>query len=179
MEYVGVELFSNCFFTNIFSLCAWGIPAVIISASAFTSWCVVSEMLQPKPYQSCAFATDYIVKMNITELIFTRNILCINKITCIQLYEQCTGEKQHCKQICCSKFHINVEYREQFIYTCMQKGCMWWCSWLRQCATSRPHYGPGVDSTSRRNEYQEYFLGGKGGRSAGLANLPPSCVDCL
>ena len=26
------------------------------------------------------------------------------------------------------------------------------------------HYGPGVDSASNRNEYQEYFLGGKGGR---------------
>jgi hypothetical protein len=22
----------------------------------------------------------------------------------------------------------------------------------------RPHYGPGVDSVSNRNEYQEYFL---------------------
>jgi len=28
----------------------------------------------------------------------------------------------------------------------------------------RLHYGPGVDSASNRNEYQEYFLGGKGGR---------------
>jgi len=27
----------------------------------------------------------------------------------------------------------------------------------------RPHYGPGVDSASNRNKYQEYFLGGKGG----------------
>ena len=28
--------------------------------------------------------------------------------------------------------------------------------------------GPGVDSTSNRNEYQEYFLGGKGGRGVQL-----------
>ena len=55
----------------------------------------------------------------------------------------------------------------------------WWCSWLRHCITSRKvadsipdgvigmfpltysfrsHYGPGVDSVSNRNEYQEYFL---------------------
>ena len=27
----------------------------------------------------------------------------------------------------------------------------------------RSHYGPGVDSASNRNEYQEYLLGGKGG----------------
>ena len=26
---------------------------------------------------------------------------------------------------------------------------------------SLPHYGPGVDSTSNRSEYQEYFLGVK------------------
>jgi len=39
----------------------------------------------------------------------------------------------------------------------------------------RPHYGPGVDSASNRNEYQEYFLVGKGGRCIGLT-LPPSCA---
>jgi hypothetical protein len=39
-------------------------------------------------------------------------------------------------------------------------------------------YGPGVDSASNRNEYQEYFLGGKGGRFVGLTTLPPSCGDC-
>jgi len=54
--------------------------------------------------------------------------------------------------------------------------------WLRYCATNRKvagsipagvsefftdiksfqsHYGPGVDSVSNRNEYQEYFLGVK------------------
>jgi hypothetical protein len=52
-----------------------------------------------------------------------------------------------------------------------------WRSWLRHCATSqevagsipdgviknfhrqsfRPHYGPGVDSASNSNEYQEHF----------------------
>ena len=57
-----------------------------------------------------------------------------------------------------------------------------WRSWLRHCATSwkvagsipdgvigffsltqsfRPYYGPGVDSASNRNEYQECFLGVK------------------
>jgi len=30
-----------------------------------------------------------------------------------------------------------------------------------------------------RNEYQEYFLGGKGGRCVRLTTLPPSCTDCL
>jgi len=30
------------------------------------------------------------------------------------------------------------------------------------------HYGPGVDAASNRNEYQEYFLGVKGGRCVRL-----------
>jgi hypothetical protein len=77
-----------------------------------------------------------------------------------------------------------------------------WRSRLRHCATSRkvagsipdvagifhwhnlsrPHYGPGIDSASNRNEYQEYFLGEggcKGGRCVGLTVLPPSCAGCL
>jgi len=69
--------------------------------------------------------------------------------------------------------------------------------WLRCCATIRnvagsipagvsgffndiksfrSHYGPGVDSASNRNEYREYFLGGKGGRCVRLTTLPPSCA---
>jgi len=61
----------------------------------------------------------------------------------------------------------------------------WWHSWLRNCATSWKdtgsipggslwnfsltlsfllHYGFGIDSVSNRNEYQEYFLEGKGGQ---------------
>ena len=62
--------------------------------------------------------------------------------------------------------------------------------WLRCCATNRKvagsipsdiksfrsHYGPGVDSASNRNEYQEHFLGGKGGRCIRLTTLPPSCA---
>jgi len=40
----------------------------------------------------------------------------------------------------------------------------------------RSHYGPGVDSASNRNEYQEYFLVGKGGRCVRLTTLPPSCA---
>jgi len=41
------------------------------------------------------------------------------------------------------------------------------------------YYGPGVDSASNRNGYQEYFLGGKYGRFLGLTTLPPSFADCL
>jgi len=79
-------------------------------------------------------------------------------------------------------------------------GGTWCCSWLRHCATSQKvtgsipdgvigifrltwsfwlHCGPGVDSASNRHEYQEYFLGGKGGWCVGLTTLPPSCAGCL
>ena len=55
-----------------------------------------------------------------------------------------------------------------------------WCNRIFSLTQSfRPHHGPGVDSASNRNEYQEYFLGGKGGRCVELKTLPLSCVDCL
>jgi hypothetical protein len=38
------------------------------------------------------------------------------------------------------------------------------------------HYFPGVDSASNRNEYREYFLGGKCVRCVRLTTLPPSCA---
>jgi len=43
----------------------------------------------------------------------------------------------------------------------------------------RPHFGPGVDLASNRNEYQEYFLGCEYVRCVGLTTLPPSFADCL
>ena len=41
---------------------------------------------------------------------------------------------------------------------------------LIQCTTARP---------SNRNEYQEYFLWGKGGRCVWLTTIPPARADCL
>jgi len=69
--------------------------------------------------------------------------------------------------------------------------------WLRCCVTNRKvagsipagvsgffidikylrsHYGPGVDSASNSNEYQEHFLGVKSGRCVRLTTLPPFCA---
>ena len=39
---------------------------------------------------------------------------------------------------------------------------------FHRLSPSRPHYGPGIASTSNINEYQEYFLESKGGRRVGL-----------
>jgi hypothetical protein len=52
-----------------------------------------------------------------------------------------------------------------------------WCHWT--FSLTFIYCGPGVDSASNRNEYQEYILGVKGGRCIGLTTLPPSCADCL
>ena len=38
--------------------------------------------------------------------------------------------------------------------------------WNFSLTSFRPHYGPGFDSASNRNEYQKYFLGG-GVKAAG------------
>jgi hypothetical protein len=57
-----------------------------------------------------------------------------------------------------------------------------WCHWNFSLTKSFwLHYGPGpgVDSASNRNEYQEYFLGRKGGWCIGLKTLPTLCVKCL
>ena len=40
-------------------------------------------------------------------------------------------------------------------------------------------HGPGIDSSSSRNEYLGYLLEGKGDRCVGLRNLSLSCADCL
>jgi hypothetical protein len=37
-----------------------------------------------------------------------------------------------------------------------------WCHWnFSLTQPYRSHFGPGVDSTSNRNEYQEHFMGVK------------------
>jgi len=53
-----------------------------------------------------------------------------------------------------------------------------WCHWnfsLIQNPSDRP-MALGLDSASNRNEYQEDFSGGKGGRCVRLTTLPPSCA---
>ena len=55
-----------------------------------------------------------------------------------------------------------------------------WCHWnFALVQFFRPHCGPGVDSAANRNEYQDYFLEGKGGRCIGLTTLRPSFADCF
>ena len=74
--------------------------------------------------------------------------------------------------------HAVAQLVEALCYKPEGRGFDWnWNFSLTQ--SFRPHYGPGVDSASNRNEYREYFLWGKDGRCVGLTILPPSCADCL
>jgi len=55
-----------------------------------------------------------------------------------------------------------------------------WCHWNYWLIESFwPHYGPGVHWAPNRNEYQEYYLEGKGGRCVGLTTLPLPYADFL
>jgi hypothetical protein len=74
-----------------------------------------------------------------------------------------------------------VQWEEALLYIPEGRGFdSQWCRWNFSLALSfRSHSGPGFDSASNRNEYQEYFLGGKGGRCVMLTNLLTSCADCL
>jgi len=42
-----------------------------------------------------------------------------------------------------------------------------------------PHYGPGADSASNRNQYHRYPLDSKGGRCVEMTTLLPLCADCV
>jgi len=91
---------------------------------------------------------------------------------------------------------LTLEFYGMWEYALRYKGTTV-AQWLRCCTTNRKvavsipagvsgffidtkffrsHYGPGVDSGSNRNKYQEHFLGVKSGRCARLTTLPPSCA---
>jgi hypothetical protein len=54
------------------------------------------------------------------------------------------------------------------------------CHWnFTSTYSFRPHDGPDFDSASIRNEYQEYFFGGKHGWCMWLKTLLPSYPNCL
>jgi hypothetical protein len=72
------------------------------------------------------------------------------------------------KQSCEASPHHHTRYlRYEFAPVCMHDIILKVALW------------PWGDSASNRNEYQEYYLGGKGGRCVGLTTLPPSRADCL
>ena len=72
-----------------------------------------------------------------------------------------------------TKYFIGIKKNLGIIVSIGRRWGTWWCSWLKHCVESRGfdsrwchwnfsfrlYYGPGVDSASNRNEYQEYFLG--------------------
>ena len=71
--------------------------------------------------------------------------------------------------------HVVVQFFEAIHYNPESHGFhSQWCHWNFSLTKSFwPHCGPGVDTPCNKNEYKEYFLGGKGGRCVGLTTLPP------
>ena len=108
----------------------------------------------------------------------------------------CYGEEQVQSSSFPLSISISFEEARRFLFSLLNTEEASVAQWLRCCATNRKdagsipagvigifidiksfrsQYGPGVDSASNRNEYQDYFLGGKGGRYVRLTTLPPSC----
>jgi hypothetical protein len=92
--------------------------------------------------------------------------------------------------VACNQIHVSyIKIKAQEVVLsieatrCKSEGSgfdSWWSNWKFSLTKSfRPHYGREVDTASNRNEYQEYLLGGKGGRYVRLTTLPPSYADCL
>ena len=95
-------------------------------------------------------------------------------------------------------YEYKIRYRSEYLFKVFPRALgTAVAQWLRCCATNRKvagsipagvsgffiniksfrsHCGPGVDSASDRNEYQEHFLGGKSGRCVRPTTLPPSCA---
>jgi len=64
------------------------------------------------------------------------------------------------------------------LFICLPPECICF-QWYTSLAVLRALYVDLDIILSNRNEYQEFLLGGKGGRCVGLTTLPPSCADCL
>jgi hypothetical protein len=84
-----------------------------------------------------------------------------------------------CRSVCLYNVHwsgcISSEY-EKLLPWCGGTAIQAERSLVRFPTVSLKFY---IDSASNRNEYQEHFMGGKGGRCVGLTTLPPSRADCL
>jgi len=100
---------------------------------------------------------------------------------------------------------VNIYYKirntwtqDRPLWTTLKNRWQWWCWWYKlyhirigislvrsqlvpleffiDIKSFRSRYGPGIDSASNINEYQEHLLGGKGGRCVRLTTLPASCA---
>ena len=61
-------------------------------------------------------------------------------------------EREYCRKLC-SKELRDLYYLKKFQMVSLE--------FFIDIKSFRSHYGPGVDSASNRNEYQEHFLGVK------------------
>jgi hypothetical protein len=84
----------------------------------------------------------------------------LNLIVYFKIYTQCTV--LYCTVIYTVLYYTILGARggEMFeALRCKLEGRGIDSRWCHRNFSFRPHYGPGVDTASDRNEYQEYFLG--------------------
>jgi hypothetical protein len=91
----------------------------------------------------------------------------------------------HCLSLCAFTVYLHVSVGT---YTGWGTALQAWWSQVRLSKVSLLFFidvtlpsalWPWIDSTSNKNEYQECFVGGKGGRCLGLTTLTPSSADCF
>jgi hypothetical protein len=99
-------------------------------------------------YKNCSWATN-----------FLQNTRCGHGTTSSG-YGRCSSEKRHKRKTLQQKGGVVFEALR---YKPEGRGFdSRWCHWIFSLTQSfRSHYGPGVNSTSSRNEHHEYFLGVK------------------
>jgi hypothetical protein len=111
-----------------------------------------------------------------------------------QAQQFCSTENQHTPVHSVAAVVLRGAIKET---CCINTRGIRWRSWLRHCGhrrfagsvpvgvTGNFHDNPSgcimaLGSTQPLgNEYQEYLLGGKGGRGVGLTTFPPLCIECL
>jgi len=136
--------------------------------------------LDPKLVQSTLFVTTYFESPNDSEIRYITHTHTHTQMP-IHYYHAGSIKRAECKSFQRQIYTFPV-LRTQNKKTPFHRAAV--AQWLRWCATNRKvagvsgffndiksfrwHYGPGVDSASNRNEYQVYFLGGKGGRCVRL-----------
>jgi hypothetical protein len=118
-------------------------------------------------------------KADVNKEIILKNCLLLHSVTCFPFscpplqFAPFYAIKRH------DIFPLSIDQRNVWYYMAGQMGARWWwqlfeslrykpegrgvdsgwCHWNFSFTFIRPHYGPGFDSVSNRNQYQECFLG--------------------
>ena len=115
----------------------------------------------------------YVAELDVAEVLNEPRKWAAGILRCLQIW-QCVCWQIGCQNFCFWKFKFKESKCEEgdrgstvVKVLCYKSAGSWfdpsWCHWsfFIDIKSFRSHYGPGVDSASNRNEYQEFFLGVK------------------